>query len=128
VERGLYRAIDRKSLQNYGNLDAEFLRRSAVVDPENRFAVPYLWGHGRARLQCGEGQGAVGAEARVDSLALIFDPESARRLSRAAASRSSTRPASVVPAALLHLGKPPMSRDPRDLATAMPALGAAAPR
>jgi len=83
--------------------------------------VPYLWGTVGLGSNAEKVKAAVGAEARVDSLALIFDPESARRLSSCGIAIVD-EPASVVPAALLHLGKPPMSRDPRDLATAMQLL------
>jgi putrescine transport system substrate-binding protein len=126
AERGLYRAIDRAALPNYGNLDPYFLGLAGRYDPANRFAVPYLWGSTGLGYNAEKLKAALGPEARTDSLGLLFDRESARRLSVCGIALLDA-PDAVVPAALAFSGKPPMSRDPRDLAGAMQLLNTLRP-
>ena len=41
---GVFQPIDRSKLSNYDKLDPQLLARIAEVDPDNKHAVPYLWG------------------------------------------------------------------------------------
>ncbi len=41
---GLFQPIDRSRLKNYGNLDPEVMKYVAEIDPDNKYAVPYMWG------------------------------------------------------------------------------------
>ncbi|HXQ64476.1 MAG TPA: extracellular solute-binding protein [Steroidobacteraceae bacterium] len=74
IKAGAYRKLDRRRLTNWGNLDPKVLELMAESDPGNQYAVPYLHainGYAynveiiRARM----------ADAPVDSLDLIFNPE-----------------------------------------------------
>jgi putrescine transport system substrate-binding protein len=117
----VYRVLDRTKLPNWENLDPEFLKLVAAADPGNLYGVPYLWsvtgiGYNEAQLRA-----ALGEEAPVGSLALIFDPAVAAKLAQCGISLVDTAQ-EVFPAALAYLGLDPNSRDLGDLETASAAL------
>ena len=43
VKRGLYQAIPKAKLKNYGNLDPLLLKQLDLFDPGNVYGVPYMW-------------------------------------------------------------------------------------
>ena len=117
---GLYQALDRSKLANYQNLDTTLLATLATADPDNRFAVPWMWGS----TGLGYDRNAVLAripEAPFDSLALLFDPANAAKLADCGINIIDSAN-EVVPAALMYLGRPAYSTDPADLAAAKEVL------
>jgi putrescine transport system substrate-binding protein len=116
LKAGYYRALDRALLTHYGNLDAGLLQRIAVADPGNTRTVPYHWG------TVGVGYDAKQILARmpgapVDSAALIFDPQVARRFADCGIVFIDS-PMDVIGTVLLYLGKDPNSESAADLAAA----------
>lgn len=117
---GVYQALDKARLTNYGGLDPSLLSALAAADPGNRFAVPWMWGS----TGLGYDRDAILKRipsANLDSLALLFDPENARKLADCGINvvDSSNE---VIPAALLYLGRPAYSTDPADLEAAKQVL------
>ena len=111
---GAYLALDKAKLSNLKNLDPDLLALAAVADPGNAHGVPYLWsvtgiGYNTALLER-----VLGEATPRDTLALIFDPQSAKKLARCGIELLDT-PQEVIPAAFAYLGRPPLSRDPADL-------------
>lgn len=41
---GVFMPLDKSKLKNYANLDPEIMQLLAKHDPENKYAIPYLWG------------------------------------------------------------------------------------
>jgi len=109
--------LDKSKLTNYGNLDPKILTSAAVADPGNTFGVPYMWGTTGIGYNVKKVKAALGAHAPVDSLKLIFDPEVAQKLKGCGVSLLDT-PEEVFAAALAYQGRPPLSRDEKDLALA----------
>ena len=114
---GLLHELDRSKLHNYRELDPELLSKLDVIDPGNRYGVPYNWGTTgigynveliRKRM----------SDAPLDSWALIFDPEIAKRFQDCGIAIVDS-PGDVVPSALSYLGRNLVSQDPKDLADAM---------
>src|SRR5579883_1616633 len=64
---------------------------------------------------------SVGPPAPTDSLKLIFDPASAKKLASCGISLLDT-PQEIFPAALAYLGRPPLSREQSDLDKAAEAV------
>jgi putrescine transport system substrate-binding protein len=114
IGAGVYQMIDKAKLGNYGNLDPQILAAAANADPGNKYGVPYLWGTTGIGYNPAKVKQALGSKAPVDSLKLIFDPANAKRLSSCGFSLLDT-PQEIFPAALLFLGRDPLSRDPQDL-------------
>ena len=121
IAANVYRALDKEKLTDWRNLDPHILALVGAADPGNAHGAPYLWsdtgiGYNEALLHA-----ALGDAAPVDSLALIFDPAVAEKLSSCGISLLDT-PQEVFPAALAYLGLDPKSRDLGDLDKALAAL------
>jgi putrescine transport system substrate-binding protein len=114
IKAGVYQKIDKAKLKNYGNLDKAILERAAKGDPGNEYAVPYLWGTTGIGYNVEKVKAALGPQAPVDSLALLFDPKKAEKLAPCGISLLDT-PQEIFPAALAYLGKDPLSRDVKDI-------------
>src|SRR4029077_329430 len=98
--------LDKAGLPNLKNLDPRMLEIVATADPGNAHGVPYLWsvtgiGYNAALLER-----ALGPDKPLDSLALLFDPAMAAKLSRCGIELLDT-PQEVFPAALAYLGRDP---------------------
>jgi len=123
---GIFRPIDKAALKNYGNLDPQLLAAAANADPGNKFGVPYMWGTTGFGYNVAKVKAALGDNAPVDSSALIFNPENAKKLADCGISLLDSAQ-ELVPAALAYLGRDPLSRDPADLDRASAALQAIRP-
>jgi len=106
--------LEKSKLTNYGNLDPKILASAAVADPGNAFGVPYMWGTTGIGYNAKKVKAALGAHAPVESLKLIFDPEVAKKLRGCGISLLDT-PEEVFAAALAYQGRPPLSREQKDL-------------
>jgi putrescine transport system substrate-binding protein len=114
AEQGVYLKLDKSKLGNYGNLDPQILAAAANADPGNQYGVPYLWGTTGIGYNPDKVKAALGADAPIDSLKLIFDPANAKKLEGCGISLLDT-PQEVFAAALAYVGRDPISRDPADL-------------
>jgi len=117
---GIYRKLDKAELPNLINADPDIMRRLAVYDPGNLYAIPYMFttvGLGydieKVRARLGDG--------RPDSWALLFDPSNAAKLKDCGISIIDSA-MDVFEAAMLYLGRDPNRLDPRDVAAASEAL------
>ncbi|HXP04995.1 MAG TPA: polyamine ABC transporter substrate-binding protein [Stellaceae bacterium] len=113
ITAGAFLALDKARLPNLKNLDPAMLGLAAEADPGNAHGVPYLWsvtgiGYNEALVAKTLGDGPR------DTLALLFDPANAKKLSQCGVSLLDT-PQEVFPAALSFLGLNPKSRDLGDL-------------
>src|SRR5277367_1709835 len=111
---GAFRPLDKAKLPNLKNLDPQILALAAEADPGNKYGVPYLWsvtGIGYNKMLV---EKAIGAGGSRDTLALLFDPANAEKLSDCGISLLDT-PQEVFPAALAYLGLNPKSHDLGDL-------------
>jgi putrescine transport system substrate-binding protein len=114
ITAGALLSLDKAKLPNLKNLDPHMLALAAEADPGNRHGVPYLWsvtGIGYNEELVAQ---ALGTDQRADTLALLFNPELAKKLAGCGISLLDT-PQEVFPAALAYLGLDPKSRDLGDL-------------
>ena len=117
IKAGIYRALDKSKLTNYGNLDPVIMKSLEDVDPGNAHVVPYMWGTTSIGYNQTKVAEKLGADAPVDTWALIFDPANAERLASCGISLLDD-PTEVFSAALIYLGKDPNSTAPADLEAA----------
>ena len=120
VKAGALRPLDRSLLPHAAGIAPSALADLGVIDPGNRYGVPYLlYATGFAY--------DVGAVARLApdaptaSWAMLFDPKVTGRLAACGVSVLDT-PSEVVPAALIRLGRDPRSQSIADLDAAMAML------
>jgi putrescine transport system substrate-binding protein len=121
IAAGVYRPLDKSKLTNWKNLDPHMLELVAAADPQNAHGVPYLWSVTGIGYDMAKVRAALGDQAPLDSWALVFDPDTAKKLADCGVSLLDT-PQEVFPAALAYLGRDPRSRDLKDLDAATAAL------
>ncbi|MDB6083277.1 MAG: spermidine/putrescine transporter substrate-binding protein PotF [Gammaproteobacteria bacterium] len=119
-QASIYRKLDKTALPNLVNADPDIMRRLAVYDPGNLYAIPYMFttvGLGYNVEKVHERLGAI----RPDSWALLFDPDNAMKLKDCGISVVDSA-MDVFEAAMIYLGRDPNRLDPRDVADASEAL------
>jgi putrescine transport system substrate-binding protein len=126
VIAGVLGKLDKKLLPNFSNLDPALLEKAQVVDPGNQYGMPYMWGTTAIGYNPDMVKKALGDHAPTDSLALLFDPENAKRLASCGISLLDDPP-KVFGAALAYLGLDPTSHDPKDLERAVDVVKAIMP-
>ncbi len=119
-QAGIYRKLDKAALPNLINADPDIMRRLAVYDPANLYAIPYMF------TTVGLGYNVEKVRARLgvtrpDSWALLFDPNNAVKLKDCGISIIDSA-MDVLQAAMIYLGRDPNRLDPRDVADASAAL------
>jgi putrescine transport system substrate-binding protein len=120
LKAGVYRKLDKNELPNLKNADPEIMRRMAVHDPGNQYAVPYLWS------STGLGYDITKVGARLgsnipDGWALLFDPGNARKLEDCGIAIVDS-PLEIFESVIIYLGHDPNRRDPADVAAASEVL------
>ena len=121
----LYRPVERDKLANYKNLDPALMQQLAKYDPDNRFAVPWMWGttgigyNSRLLLR-------AMPDAPVYSLKILFDPAIVARFKGCGVVILDSA-TDVIPAALAYLGRDPDSHSTEDLEAASKVLQAIRP-
>jgi putrescine transport system substrate-binding protein len=112
----LVQPVQTGRLSNYANLDPDILAALSAYDPDNKLAVPYLWG--TAGLAINKAKlAAVAPAAPLDSLALVFDPAEAAHAAACGVAIADV-PEDAVPAALAFLGLDPTADDEHALGRA----------
>lgn len=120
IKADLYRPLNREWLSNISHIDPFLLKHLEKADPQNQFAIPFLWG-----------VIAIGFNKKIldkvipnvprDSLALLFDPEIVSKLAPYGVYLFDS-PIDLFLTALLYLGLDPQSTNPDDLQQAENAL------
>jgi putrescine transport system substrate-binding protein len=116
LKAGVYRKLDKNALPNLKNADPEIMRRMAVHDPGNQYAVPYLWSTTGLGYNVDKVRARLGS-AVPDGWALLFDPGNAARLQDCGVAIVDS-PLEVFESAIIFLGHDPNRRDPQDVAAA----------
>src|SRR5262252_10512705 len=101
IAAGVYRSLDKSKLPGWKNLDPKILELVAGADPGNAHGVPYLWSDTGIGFNEKQVLSALGEEAPVDSLALVFDPANAQKLAACGISLLDA-PQEVFPATLAY--------------------------
>jgi putrescine transport system substrate-binding protein len=117
---GIYRKLDKSALPNLANADPDIMRRLAVHDPGNQYAIPYMFtstgiGYNVDQVRARLGAGIPGGWA------LLFDPANAAKLKDCGIAIVDSE-MDVFQSAMLALGRDPNRFDPADVAAASEAL------
>ena len=127
LEGGLLRPLDKSKIATYSNIDPWILKQLAMVDPGNRYLVPWLWGFTTIGINVDKVKAALGdLPMPQDAWDLVFKPEYMSRLKSCGVSFLDSAD-EVFPSALRYLGKPPYSTHPADYQEAARMLSAIRP-
>lgn len=113
INAGVFKELDRSKLKNYKHLDKGILKVLEVVDPGNKFAIPYMWGSTGIGYNVKKVRAALGGKAPVDSWDLVFKPEYAAKLKDIGLVFLDD-PSEILSPALHYLGLNPNSMDKKD--------------
>ncbi len=126
ITAGVFQKLDQTQLSNNGNLWDLIKDRTAIYDPGNAYSVNYMWGTTGIGVNEGKVKAALGEDAPIDSLALVFDPKNMEKLGDCGV-HFLDAPAEMLPAALAYLGEDPNSHDPAVIAKAEAVYNAVRP-
>ena len=126
ITAGAFQKLDMGKLPNSENLWDVIEDRLKKYDPSNEYAVNYMWGTTGLGVNVGKVKEALGDDAPMGSLALIFEPGNMEKLAECGV-HFLDAPAEMIPAALAYIGEDPDSQDPDVIAKTEPLLAAVAP-
>ncbi|WP_127113109.1 polyamine ABC transporter substrate-binding protein [Shimia sediminis] len=126
ITAGAFQKLDMAQLPNHSNMWDAIEARTEKYDPENAYSINYMWGTTGIGVNVGKVQEALGEDAPIGSLALVFDPANMEKLA-ACGVHFLDAPAELIPAALAYLGENPDSHDKDVIAKAEPILTAVRP-
>ena len=112
IQAGVFLPLDKSKLPNLKNVDPELLKRIALQDPGNQFAVPYLWGTSGIGYNVDKVKAVFGNTDVTNSWDLVFKPENISKLKDCGVTVLDT-PSELIPIALNYLGEDPHSFDPK---------------
>ncbi len=110
ISAGAFQKLDKSKLPNISNMWADIEARTAQYDPDNAYSINYMWGTTGIGYNVEKVKEVLGADAPVDSLALVFDPANMEKLASCGV-HFLDAPTEMIPAALKYLGEDPISKD-----------------
>ena len=105
---GVFQPLDKSKLPGWKNLDPELLKLVGKHDPDNKFAMPYMWATTGIGYNVDKVKAVLGPDAPVDSWDLILKPENLEKLKSCGVSFLDA-PEEVFATVLNYLGKDPNS-------------------
>ena len=111
IQAGVFLPLDKSKIPNLAKVDPEMLKRIALQDPGNQFAVPYLWGTTGLGYNVDKIKEIFGSTDVAGSWDMVFKPENAAKLKDCGITVLDT-PSELIPIALNYLGEDPHSFDP----------------
>lgn len=121
IKAGVFQRLDKGRLPNLAHVWPEIARRLATYDPDNQYAVNYMWGTTGIGYNVKAASEILGVERRIDSWDTVFKPENLARFKHCGVHMLDSSD-DVLPAVLLHLGLDPNSTKETDLQKAGDAL------
>lgn len=111
IQAGVFMPLDKSKIPNLANLDPGMMKKIALQDPGNQYAVPYLWGTTGIGYNVDKVGAAFGNTDVTGSWDLVFKPENLAKLKDCGVTFLDT-PSEIIPITLNYLGEDPNSRDP----------------
>lgn len=126
IAAGAFQKLDKSKLPNLANMWDVIEERTDQYDPGNEYSINYMWGTTGVAVNVGKVKEALGEDAPINSLALVFEPANMEKLASCGVYFLDA-PTEIIPAALKYIGEDPDSQDPDVIAKAEPVLMAVRP-
>ena len=126
IQAGSFQKLNKDALPNLSNMWDAIEARTSLYDPGNEYSINYMWGTTGLGTNVAKVTEALGADAPVDSLDLVFNPANMKKLA-ACGVYFLDAPDEMIPAALKYIGEDPNSMDADVVAKAEPVLAAVRP-
>ena len=105
---GVFQPLDKSKLPNWKNLDPDVLKLVAKHDPDNKYAMPYLWATTGIGYNVDKVKAALGPDVKLDSWDVVLKPENLEKLKSCGVSFLDA-PEEIFATVLNYLGKDPNS-------------------
>ncbi len=122
IAAGVFQKLDKSELPNLVNVWPAISERLAVYDPDNQYAVNYMWGTTGIGYNVKDAARILGPGADIDSWDDVFNPAKIARFKDCGIHFLDSSD-DIMPAALQYLHLDPNSNDPADLQKAADLLG-----
>lgn len=126
IEAGAFQKLDFDKLPNRVHLWDLILDRTAQYDPDNAYSINYMWGTTGIGVNEGKVAEALGDDAPVNSLELVFNPANMEKLAGCGV-HFLDAPTEIIPAALKYIGEDPNTQDPEVIGKAEAVIEAIRP-
>jgi putrescine transport system substrate-binding protein len=113
---GIFMPLDKAKIPNLSNMDPDVMAATAAHDPDNKFAVDYMWGTTAIGYNVAKVKERLGDQP-LDTWDLVFNPEIVAKLADCGVTLLDA-PAEIMASALNYLGLDPNSESAEDLAKA----------
>lgn len=113
IQSDIYLPLDKSKLTNWHNLDPNLMKLMATHDPDNHYAIPYVWMTTGIGYNIDMVKARLGEDAPVDSWDLVFKPENMEKLKDCGVAFLDA-PTEIFASALQYLGKDPNSTNAKD--------------
>lgn len=113
IQSDIYLPLDKSKLPNWKNLDPHLMKLMATHDPDNKYAIPYVWMTTGIGYNIDKVKERLGENAPVNSWDLVFKPENMEKLKDCGVTFLDA-PTEIFASALRYLGKDPNSTNPKD--------------
>jgi putrescine transport system substrate-binding protein len=122
IGAGIFQKLDKAKLPNLANAWPDVTAKLAIYDPGNVYAVNYMWGTTGIGYNVKAVQKVLGADAKIDSWATVFDPANIAKFKDCGVQMLDSAD-DILPAALNYLGLDPNSTKQADLDKAAAVIG-----
>lgn len=121
IKAGVFQKMDQSKIPNAKNLWPEISDRLKTFDPDNQYAINYMWGTTGIGLNVAKVRERLGPDAALNTWDLVLNPEVAAKLKDCGIYILNS-PEDLFPGILDYLGLNPNSKDQKDLQKAADAL------
>jgi len=118
IKAGVFQKLDKSKLPNLANLWPEITQRLAKYDPDNQYAVNYMWGTTGIGYNAKKAREALGGDGKIDSWDVVFYPEKIAKFKDCGVHMLDSSD-DILSAALHYLGLDPNSAKEADLQKAV---------
>lgn len=126
IAAGAFQKLDKSQLPNIENMWTVITDRTDKYDPGSDYSINYMWGTTGLGVNTAKVSEALGEDAPINSLDLIFKPENMEKL-QSCGVHFLDAPTEMIPAALNYIGEDPDSKDPEKIEEAAKVLEAVRP-
>lgn len=113
IESDIYLPLDKSKLPNLKNLDPNLMKAMEMHDPDNTYAIPYVFMTTGIGYNVDMVKERLGEDAPVDSWDLVFNPKYMDKLKGCGVAFLDA-PTEILSSALRYLGKDPNSENQAD--------------
>ncbi|HKS57373.1 MAG TPA: polyamine ABC transporter substrate-binding protein [Steroidobacteraceae bacterium] len=113
IKAGVFQKLDKSQLPNLKNMDPDIMNRVGLHDPNNEYAIPYLWGTTGIGYNEDKIKKILG-DAKPDSWNYIYDPKMVAKFKDCGLSLLDA-PDEILKTVLAYMGRDPNSQKEEDL-------------